>query len=90
MSNVINLKRGLNIRLKGDAVKVLETSFEAVKLALKPTDFPGLLPKILVKAGQEVMAGEPLFFDKNNPEILFTAPSSGEVLSIKLMDFSPD
>ena len=45
MSNVINLKRGLNIRLKGDAVKVLETSFEAVKLALKPTDFPGLLPK---------------------------------------------
>lgn len=82
MSKVINLKRGLNIRLKGDAEKVLGTSIEADKVALKPTDFPGLVPKILVKAGQEVKAGEPIFFDKYNPEILFTAPTSGEVLSI--------
>ncbi len=82
MSKVINLKRGLNIRLKGEAWKVLETSFEAVRLALKPTDFPGLSPKILVKAGQKVKAGEPLFFDKKNPEILFTSPASGEVLAI--------
>ena len=82
MSKVINLKRGLNIRLIGDAVKVFETSFDAVTLALKPTDFPGLSPKILVKAGKEVKAGEPVFFDKNNPEILFTSPSSGEVVSI--------
>ncbi len=82
MSKVINLKRGLNIRLKGDAEKIFGTSIEADKVALKPTDFPGLSPKILVKAGQEVKAGEPIFFDKNNPEILFTAPTSGEVLAI--------
>jgi len=82
MPKVINLKRGLNIRLKGEAEKVLETSFEATTLALKPTDFPGLSPKILVKAGQEVKAGEPLFFDKNNPDVLYTAPASGEVLAI--------
>lgn len=82
MSKVINLKRGLNIRLKGDAEKIFGTLIEADKVALKPTDFPGLSPKILVKAGQEVKAGEPIFFDKNNPEILFTAPTSGEVLAI--------
>jgi len=82
MPKVINLKRGLNIRLKGDAEKVPGTSIEADKVALKPTDFPGLAPKILVKAGQEVKAGEPVFFDKYNPEILFTAPTSGEVLAI--------
>jgi len=82
MSKVINLKRGLNIRLKGEADKLFGTQPEAVKVALKPTDFPGLMPKILVKAGQEVKAGEPLFFDKYNPEILFTAPVSGEVLAI--------
>lgn len=82
MSKVINLKRGLNIRLKGDAEKVLGTSIEADKFALKPTDFPGLSPKILVKAGQGVKAGEPIFIDKYNPEILFTAPTSGEVLAI--------
>lgn len=82
MSKVINLKRGLNIRLKGDAEKVLGTSIEADKFALKPTDFPGLSPKIVVKAGQGVKAGEPIFIDKYNPEILFTAPTSGEVLAI--------
>jgi len=82
MSKVINLKRGLNIRLKGEAEKLFGTQPEAVKVAIKPTDFPGLMPKILVKAGQEVKAGEPLFFDKYNPEILFTAPVSGEVLAI--------
>ncbi len=82
MSKVINLKRGLNIRLKGDAEKIFGASIQADSVALKPTDFPGLMPKILVNAGQEVKAGEPLFFDKYNPEILFTAPVSGEVLAI--------
>lgn len=82
MSKVINLKRGLNIRLKGDAEKILGTSIEADKVALKPTDFPGLVPKILVKAEQLVKAGEPIFFDKNNPEIFFTAPTSGQVIAI--------
>jgi Na+-transporting NADH:ubiquinone oxidoreductase subunit A len=82
MSKVINLKRGLNIRLKGEAEKLFGAQPESFKVAIKPTDFHGLMPKILVKAGQEVKAGEPLFFDKYNPEILFTAPVSGEVLAI--------
>jgi Na+-transporting NADH:ubiquinone oxidoreductase subunit A len=82
MSKVISLKRGLNIRLKGDAGKVLGTDVEADKVALKPTDFHGISPKILVKAGQQVKAGEPIFFDKYNPEIQITAPTSGEVLEI--------
>jgi len=82
MSKVINLKRGLDIRLKGDAEKVFGTSVEVDQVALKPTDFPGLSPKILVKAGQEVKAGEPVCLDKYNPEILITAPTSGEVLAI--------
>lgn len=82
MSKVISLKRGLNIRLKGEADRVLGNFIEADKVALKPTDFPGLVPKILVKVGQEVKAGEPVFFDKYNPDTLFTAPASGEVIAI--------
>ncbi len=82
MSKVINLKRGLNIRLKGDAEKIIGTSIDADQVALKPTDFPGLIPKILVKVDQLVKAGEPIFFDKYNPEIFLTAPTSGQVLAI--------
>jgi len=82
MSKVINLKRGLDIRLKGDAEKKYGTAPETELVALKPTDFHGLSPKILVKAGQEVRAGEPLFLDKYNPEIQITAPLSGEILAV--------
>lgn len=82
MSKVINLKRGLDVRLKGDAEKIYGTLVEVDQVALKPTDFPGLSPKILVKAGQVVKAGDPVFLDKYNPEILITAPTSGEVLAI--------
>jgi len=82
MSKVINLKRGLNIHLKGGAEKILGTSIEADTVALKPTDFHGLVPKILVKTDQQVKAGEPIFFDKYNPEIFFTAPTSGQIIAI--------
>lgn len=82
MSKVINLKRGLNIRLKGDAEKKLGTSIGTDKVALKPTDFHGLVPKLLIKAGQEVKAGDPIFFDKYNPEVIVTSPTSGQVLEV--------
>ena len=82
MSKVINLKRGFNIRLKGEAEKKFGKSIDTDKVALKPTDFPGLIPKLLVKAGQDVKAGEPIFFDKYNPEVFFTSPISGQVLEI--------
>lgn len=82
MSKVINLKRGLNIRIKGAAEQTTGSPVIADKVALKPTDFPGLIPKILVKQDQEVKAGEPIFFDKYNPEIYFTSPVSGKVLAI--------
>jgi Na+-transporting NADH:ubiquinone oxidoreductase subunit A len=82
MSKVINLKRGLNIRLKGVAEKVLENAGSSARYALKPADFPGLVPKLTIKVDQEVKAGEPLFFDKYNPEILFTSPVSGKVVAV--------
>jgi Na+-transporting NADH:ubiquinone oxidoreductase subunit A len=82
MSKFINLKRGLDIRLKGEAEKIHGTSVDVDTVALKPTDFPGLIPKILIKVDQKVKAGEPIFFDKYNPEIFFTSPISGQVMAI--------
>ena len=82
MSEVIRLKKGLNIKLKGSAEKVLEKLPVPATVALKPTDFPGLTPKLSVKANAEIKAGDALFYDKYHPEILFTAPVGGKVLSI--------
>ena len=82
MSEVIRLKKGLNIKLKGSAEKVLEKLPVPATVALKPTDFPGLTPKLSVKAEAEIKAGDALFYDKYHPEIVFTAPLGGKVVSI--------
>ncbi len=82
MSKVIKIRKGLNIKLAGKAEKVLEKTELLSTYAVKPTDFPGLVPKLLVKPEDKVKAGTPLFYDKNKPEVLFTSPVSGTVKTI--------
>ncbi|KOH44768.1 Na(+)-translocating NADH-quinone reductase subunit A [Sunxiuqinia dokdonensis] len=82
MSKHFKLKRGFDIRLKGAAEAVLEDAPAPKSVALKPTDFSGLTPKLSVKAEAQVKAGDALFFDKYNPEILFTSPVSGTVQAV--------
>ena len=82
MSKHFKLKRGLDIRLKGAAEATLEVAPAPVTVALKPIDFPGLTPKLSVKADAQVKAGDALFFDKYNPEIFFTSPVSGTVKAV--------
>ncbi len=82
MSETIKLRKGLNIKLKGSANTELETIPVPATIALKPTDFPGLTPKLMVKADALIKAGDGLFHDKYHPEILITAPIGGKVLSV--------
>ena len=77
MPKVIRIRKGLNIPVQGDAEKILQQSSRAASYAVSPSDFHGLTPKLLVKEGDRVKAGTPLFFDKYNENILFTSPVSG-------------
>ena len=82
MSLSVKLKKGLDIRLKGQAEKVLNPELPATSYAAKPVDFPGLTPKLNVKMGDRVKAGSPLFHDKLRPEVIFASPVSGIVTSV--------
>ncbi|MBK6549623.1 MAG: Na(+)-translocating NADH-quinone reductase subunit A [Flavobacteriales bacterium] len=82
MSKSIRIRKGLDIRLKGEAEKVLIQAEPAKVVAIKPTDFHGLTPKVLVRPGDQVKAGTALFADKYNDRILFTSPVSGEVADV--------
>ncbi len=82
MSEVIKIKKGRDIKLKGTAEKIFIRTEPSEYYGVKPTDFHGLVPKLLVKPGQEVKAGTPLFFDKNRPEILFTSPVNGVIKAV--------
>ncbi len=83
-SPVTVLKRGHNILLQGEAAARIDESVEAQTFAVQPFNFKGIapIPKMLVEVGAEVKAGDPLFFDKANPEIHYVAPVSGEVIAI--------
>ena len=82
MSKIIKLCKGLDIRLQGEAAKSIVNAPLAAEYAVSPLDFEGLTPKVLVKVGDKVEAGSPLFFDKKRPEILFTSPVSGTVAAV--------
>ena len=82
MAKVIKLKNGLNIPLKGKAATELAKPELPAKFAVKPTDFKGIRPKMLVRADDSVKAGSPLFFDKFNPDVVFTSPVSGRVVAV--------
>ena len=82
MSKNIKLRKGLDIKLAGKAEQVLENAPMAKSYAVSPLDYENVTPKLLVKVGDKVEAGSALFFDKNNPRILFTSPVSGVVSAI--------
>ena len=82
MSNNIVLKRGLDIPIKGEAARETVKMIKPDIIAMKPTDFKGLTPRLLVREGDKVLAGSPVMADKNCPDILFTSPVSGTVAEI--------
>jgi len=82
MSIDIKIRNGFNLNLNGEANKILSESERSKTFALKPTDFFCLKPKLLVREGDKVKKGTPLFFSKNNPRIHFVSPVSGEILAI--------
>jgi Na+-transporting NADH:ubiquinone oxidoreductase subunit A len=82
MGKTIKLTRGFDIHLEGGALKVLGQTPLIPTYAIKPADVNGIKPKLLVKQGDEVKAGSPLFIDKNNMEAMYCAPVSGEVVEI--------
>ena len=83
MANVIKLRKGLDINLKGKAAAELASVKEPGFYALIPDDFTGVKPKVVVKEQEYVMAGGPLFVDKNHPEVKFVSPVSGVVTSVE-------
>lgn len=82
MSTIYSIKKGLDIKLLGKAEKTV-VDLNSRLYAVKPNDFIGCFPKMLVKVGDEVKSGSPLFFDKYRDEIYFTSPVSGKVLDIR-------
>lgn len=86
MSDLLKIKRGTDIKLKGEAEKILTDAAQGETYAIKPPDFEGIKAKVVVKKGDEVKAGTVLMYDKNHEAVKFTSPVSGEVVEVKRGD----
>lgn len=82
MPQVIKLKKGLDIKLEGLPEKVLPKCPAPLLYAMKPTDFHGITPKMLVSEGDKLKAGTLIFCDKYRPEVAFASPVSGTLQAI--------
>ena len=83
MANVIKLRKGLNIHLQGEAAETKLSLKSNGKYALVPDDFEGVTPKVVVKEGDVVKAGDALFVNKQYPEVRFASPVSGKVTAVE-------
>ena len=83
MANVIKLRKGLDINLTGRAQEQMLYVKSSKEYALVPDDFIGLTPKVVVREGEHVRAGDSLFVDKGCPDVGFASPVSGIVSAIE-------
>ncbi len=86
MANTIKIKRGLDIKIDGKAAEIVTKLPHAGIIDVIPDYFHGITPKMLVKSGETIQAGQPLFYNKNFPYMLFVAPVSGNVTAVNRGD----
>ena len=80
--NLIKLSKGLDIHLQGKAEEKKIQLKSNGKYALMPDDFEGVTPKVVVKEGEKVKAGDALFVNKQYPQVKFASPVSGTVREV--------
>ena len=71
--------KGLDIRIAGKPEPTLRDAPEPQQVAVLTGDFLGIKPKLLVREGDWVRTGDPVFLDKNDRGTCFLSPATGKV-----------
>lgn len=83
MSKDIRISKGLDIKLVGEADKIVSEAAESKEYAIVPDDFHGIIPRLIKREGDQVKAGEAVFHSKMDDKILFPSPVSGTVKEVR-------
>lgn len=79
---MIRIKKGLELPIAGQPEQVIEDARAARSVGVLGEDYPGMKPTMLVREGDTVRKGQPLFSDKKNEGVLYTAPVAGRISAI--------
>lgn len=77
-----SIKKGLDLPISGKPEQTIYDGNHVSSVAVLGNEYVGMRPTMLVEEGQQVKLGEPLFEDKKNPGVLFTAPGAGTIKAI--------
>ena len=70
MTNVVKIRKGLDLRLIGEVPDGIPGTLPAAgRYAVFPDDYYGIVPKLAKKEGEVVRAGEMVLYDKNNENV---------------------
>ena len=79
----INIKKGLDLKIAGKVEDMAVTEGNKPDVcAIYPDDFPGFVPKVCVKEGDEVAQGAPVLFDKIHTDVCLVSPVAGTVKAV--------
>ena len=81
-SDMIKIKRGLDIPLAGAPTGELDTTVTTRAVALLGADYHGMKPTMAVQVGDVVKRGDLLFTDKKCEGVHYTSPAGGRVSAI--------
>ena len=76
------LKKGLDLPITGAPALEIRNGNNISHAAVVASDYVDLKPRLLVQEGETVGVGAPLFFHKDSPDVMMTAPVSGKVKAI--------
>ena len=79
---MIKIKRGLCLPISGSPQQTLDQAAMPRQVALLGPDYQGMKPSMAVAVGDSVRVGDPLFTDKQHPQVRFTSPACGKVAAI--------
>ncbi|USD38421.1 Na(+)-translocating NADH-quinone reductase subunit A [Ferrimonas sp. SCSIO 43195] len=79
---VKTITKGLDVPIAGQPRQLIESSLSPSHVALLGEEYAGLKPTMMVEVGDVVKKGQPLFEDKKNKGVIYTAPASGVVTAI--------
>ena len=77
------IEHGHDIPLAGCPDSTVTDAPLPASVAIKPTDFRGIIARANVQPGDTVKVGSPLFHDKEHEDFLFTSPVSGTVAEVE-------
>lgn len=78
----VSLKKRIGIHVAGGPSQTVEKGPAVATVAAMPDKIPFIKPRLLVKKGDAVSIGTPLFEDKGNPKLRFLSPGGGTVAEI--------